>query len=104
MLKKVYTASTPLMPGFIQEVLENAGIPCVQKNYFLNGAMGELPFVETWPAIWVDEKHEHAALDLIKATLEGRSSQLSWICGQCGENLEAQFQSCWQCGQAAPNH
>lgn len=105
MLKKVYTAPTPLMPGFIQKVLENAGIPCIQRNYFLNGAMGELPFVETWPAIWVEEQHEQTALDLIRLTLDS-SKTGHWTCQQCGEVSEAQFQRCWQCGQAAPeiNH
>ncbi|HPY42256.1 MAG TPA: DUF2007 domain-containing protein [Thiolinea sp.] len=101
MLKKVYTASTPLMPGFIQTVLENDGIICVQRNYFLNSAMGELPFVETWPAIWVDEKDEQRALELIRLTLESTSGG-SWTCQACGETSEAQFQSCWKCGQAAP--
>lgn len=101
MLKKVYTASTPLMPGFIEQVLSNAGIPCVQRNYFLNGAMGELPFVETWPAIWVDEQYEQIALELIRTTLDSHDHG-SWHCTECGETLEAQFQSCWQCGQSAP--
>ncbi|MFI0397686.1 MAG: DUF2007 domain-containing protein [Thiolinea sp.] len=101
MLKKVYTASTPLMPGFIQQILENAGINCTQRNYFLNGAMGELPFVETWPAIWVDEQDEPRALELIRLTLENPTTG-SWTCSACGETSEAQFQSCWQCGQAAP--
>lgn len=102
MLKKVYTASTPIMPGFIQEVLENAGIPCTQRNYFLNGAMGELPFAETWPSIWVEAQYEQAALELIRVTLDNPAIG-SWICNQCGETLEAQFQQCWRCGQAAPH-
>lgn len=101
MLKKVYTAATPLMPGFIEQVLVNAKIPCVQRNYFLNGAMGELPFVETWPAIWVDEQYEQAALELIRITLEHREEG-AWTCQHCGETLEAQFQTCWKCGQSAP--
>ncbi|WP_298607058.1 DUF2007 domain-containing protein [uncultured Thiothrix sp.] len=101
MLKKVYTAATPLMPGFIQEVLENAGIPCQQRNYFLNGAMGELPFVETWPSLWVDEAYEQQALELIQATLKQPSAGV-WVCQNCKEVLETQFQNCWQCGQAAP--
>lgn len=101
MLKKVYTAATPLMPGFIQEILENAGIPCQQRNYFLNGAMGELPFVETWPSLWVEEQHERQALELIQATLAQPSMGI-WVCPNCQEILETQFQQCWQCGQAAP--
>lgn len=103
MLKKVYTAATPLMPGFIQQVLENAGIPCVMRNYFLNSAMGELPFVETWPAIWVEEQYEHVALELIQATLDNHTTDKgTWTCHHCGETSELQFQNCWQCGQAAP--
>ncbi len=102
MLKKVYTAATPLMPGFLQEILENAGIPCQQRNYFLNGAMGELPFVETWPSLWVEEDYEQQALELIQVTLEQPSLGV-WVCPNCREVLEAQFQNCWQCGQATPS-
>ena len=104
MLKKVYTSTTPMLPGFLQAILEDAGIPCTMRNYFGSGATGELPFTETWPALWVDEMHEAAALELIEQTLAGQQGASDWLCPKCGENVEGQFQACWQCGQAAPEN
>lgn len=86
------------MAGFVKSVLENAGIRCTLKNYYLSGAMGDLPINETWPEIWVKEEKETCALALIRLTLETERSSPEWVCPQCRERLEGQFKSCWNCG------
>ncbi len=98
MMKRVYTSATPMMAGFIRDVLENAGIHCVLKNYFLSGGTGELPINETWPEIWVHHKDEACALAVIRLTLETQANAPPWECPQCHEQLEGQFASCWNCG------
>jgi hypothetical protein len=80
--------------------LRAAGIDCEVRNTVLSGALGEIPFLECAPQIWL-----HNALD------EGRARELitqlrspvsgePWTCAQCGEVLEPQFAQCWNCGRS----
>jgi two-component system, NtrC family, response regulator HydG len=43
-------------------VLITAGIQSELRNQYLAGAMGELPMMETWPQLYVDDADEHTAL------------------------------------------
>lgn len=100
MLVKVYTSPHITMVGFIQEILQNAGIECLLKNYFLTSGIGDLPANEAWPELWVSQAQAAVALQLIQQTLKEPASQTSWTCAHCGEMLEGQFDRCWQCGTA----
>ncbi len=97
-MKLVYTSPTPMMTGFIQNVLENAGIRCILKNYFLGSGAGELPVNETWPQLWVSADDESRALEIIRTTLDAQANAPAWECPQCHEQMEGQFQECWKCG------
>lgn len=97
-MKQVYTSPTPVMAGFIRQVLENAGIRCILKNYFLGSGAGDLPVNETWPEIWVGTEDETRALAVIRETLDAQTNTPAWECPQCHEWIEGQFQGCWKCG------
>lgn len=97
-MKRVYTSATPMMAGFLKNVLENAGVQCILKNYFLSGGSGELPINETWPELWVRPQDETCALAIIRLTLEAQANARDWVCPTCQERIEGQFQSCWKCG------
>lgn len=81
-------------------VLEAAGIPCLMRNQYLTGALGELPVNECWPQVWVlDAGDRPRALRLIAEALPRDGAQgEAWLCPGCGERLEVQFAQCWQCG------
>ena len=99
-MQRVYTSSDPVSAGFVRSVLEAAGIPCLLRNQYLTGALGELPVNECWPQVWVlDEGDAPRARRLIDETLprDGASGE-GWTCPDCGERLEPQFRQCWQCG------
>ncbi|MGF1643575.1 MAG: DUF2007 domain-containing protein [Thiotrichales bacterium] len=99
-MRRVYTAPTPLMTGFIQGILEHAGIDYVLKNQFLSGAAGDLPINETWPELWVRDADEARALELIQEILAPLpTAAREWLCPECGEQLEMQFCACWRCGR-----
>lgn len=79
-------------------VLRAAGIPCEVRNTALVGAMGEIPFLEAAPQLWV-----HHTLDLTRARivldeLREPPSGTPWDCTACGEAIEPQFGACWKCG------
>ena len=100
-MKRVFTSTDPVLSGLVHSVLIAAGIPCLLRNQYLTGAMGELPLNECWPQVWVlDEADAAAAQRLIAAAVPtARGPSADWICAQCGETLEGQFRQCWQCGE-----
>ena len=85
----------------LRERLAAAGIVCLVRNDELSTALGEIPFLECYPELWVvdDEVFPRARLLLEQWSREMEIQQEAWRCPGCGELLEGQFQSCWQCGR-----
>ncbi len=100
-MKRVFRAATLLQVAHARNILIAAGIDSDLRNQFLAGAIGELPMMETWPQLYVDEADEYRALRaLAKAAAPTTGSP--WNCADCGEQLEPQFTSCWRCGAEMP--
>ncbi len=99
-MKRVFMDADPVLSGFVESLLVNAGIECIVRNQYLGGGVGELPVNECWPEVWVlDDTDANAATEIIERTLTTRTTDTrEWICAQCGEHLEAQFGQCWSCG------
>ena len=80
-----------------RNVLIAAGIRSELRNQYLAGALGDLPMMETWPQLYVDDVDEiHAQRALQRASAVAVGSP--WTCSRCGEDLEPQFTQCWRCG------
>lgn len=98
-LSRVYTA--PLLPSVqhIMNLLELSGIQCSITNQYLAAAMGEVPYVDCWPQLWVRDKDLARAKVLLNSLLkENPEPKPAWTCPKCREELEAQFTECWNCG------
>jgi hypothetical protein len=101
-MRKVHTAESMVEIAHLRNLLESAGIACVVRNERLAGALGEIPFVECWPELWVREPgHALRARGLIDEALQPVETAEPWTCPGCGESIEAQFAQCWSCGCAA---
>jgi hypothetical protein len=98
-MKRVFRASTLLQVAHARNVLIAAGIDSELRNQYLAGAMGDLPMLETWPQLWVEDDLEKAALRALEKAAAAPSGA-PWTCSQCGEKLEPQFTTCWRCGAA----
>ena len=100
-MKKLYTFSIWERPqaGALKEILSNEGVDCVILNEQLSTAMGEIPFLECYPELWVvDEEVYPRAKMLIEGWLETTPKDDGpWICPKCGEHLEGHFGACWYC-------
>ena len=96
-MKRIYRAQSPIDVAHIRNVLAAAGIRAQLRNEFLQGAIGELPLMDVWPQLWVDDIDEPRALRAISGLAQYASGP-SWECGCCGETLEPQFAACWHCG------
>jgi hypothetical protein len=96
-VKRVYRAASMLQVAHARNVLITSGIRCELRNQYLAGAMGDLPMMETWPQLYVDDADERFALSaLALAAAAGAGSP--WTCAECGEEMEPQFTHCWRCG------
>lgn len=101
-MKKLHTFSIWERPqaGILKEILAKEGIDCVIRNEQLSSAMGEIPFLECYPELWVidDEVYPRARI-IVEGWLETSSeTSVPWICPECGERLDGQFGACWSCG------
>jgi hypothetical protein len=99
-MKRVYRAATLLQVAHARNVLLTAGIACELRNQYLAGALGELPMIETWPQLFVDDSDEQPALRAL-ARAAAAPAGPAWSCERCGELLEPQFTACWRCGAEA---
>jgi hypothetical protein len=102
-MKKLHVFSHRERPFAIllRERLAAEGIVCLVRNDELSTALGEIPFVECYPELWVvdDEVYPRARLLLEQWLAEVTLVQENWRCAECGEILEGQFESCWKCGK-----
>ena len=90
--------------GQFQSVLEAEGIQTHLKNQFMSSAMGEIPFVEVLPELWILEDGDLAkASSLIKDLLgDTTKNGPDWTCAECSSVVEAVFDRCWQCSTPRP--
>lgn len=99
-MKLVARADHPLQAAIWADTLRAAGIRCEVRNTVLSGAMGEIPFLECAPQLWLLDDHDEARAQEVLQQLRQPASGPSWRCTQCGEESEPQFGTCWQCGRA----
>lgn len=88
--------------GQLQSMLESHGIRTFIKNQYACSVMGEVPFVEICPQLYVLKAHEvERALRLLQID-EPATRQQDWLCAHCGSDVEGQFTQCWRCGSDRP--
>jgi hypothetical protein len=97
-MKRVYRAPSLLQVAHARNVLISSGIRCEMRNLYLAGAAGDLPMMETWPQLYVEEVDERAALRALSSAASA-PPEAPWVCEGCEEELEAQFTTCWRCGR-----
>jgi hypothetical protein len=103
-MKRVFSSESLAEVGHFKNVLEHHGIACVIKNEQLSGALGEIPFLECLPELWVlDDEQLSRAQRLIEQQREPIAAP-AWRCPECGEQNEGQFAACWRCGTADAQH
>ena len=101
-MKKVFTADNLVTVAHYRNVLESEGIRTEIRNQNLGGVLGEVPFTEVWPQLWVKPLDAQRALEIIEAARSEPVAGDPWRCSGCGADNEPQFAACWQCGQPDP--
>ena len=103
-MKKVFIARHPTEAHLVKGLLELEGIEAEVRGEALFGALGELAITaDTLPSVWIQEDSQiEQAMKIVSRYEQGLASHVTiglvWRCPKCGEMLEPQFTSCWQCG------
>ena len=85
--------------GQMQSLLESHGIRTFIKNQYGSSVMGEVPFVEVVPQLFIlEERDLELAKDLLLLDLPVETPEENWVCPECGVDVEGTFHKCWKCG------
>jgi hypothetical protein len=101
-MKLLLHCEHPLHAEHYANVLRAAGIGCTVRNTTLAGAIGDIPFPECAPQIWIDHALDEARARELLASVQRPLDAPPWVCARCGESLEAQFGACWRCATPRP--
>lgn len=87
----------------LKSELDALAIPYMIKNEYASGAMGELPWQDTQPELWlIDDTWQARAKQVMDALMAHSVSspgdkEQEWVCRNCKEKNGAAFDFCWQC-------
>ena len=85
--------------GQMQSLLDSHGIKTFIRNEYGSSVVGELPFVEVIPQLFVlEEKDLEQAKQILKLDNPQDNTAEDWICPECGVDVEGNFSRCWKCG------
>lgn len=98
---KVYTAGSLQDAHILLGLLRAQGIDARILNAGAHGVLGEIPFDQTYPELWLVDP---ADLDRARIVFEGfelpAASAPDATCPACAEANPASFAVCWHCGAA----
>ena len=102
--KQVFTDSNLVTVAHYRNVLTAEGIEADIRNANLGSVLGEVPFTEVWPQLWVRHVLDVPRAREIIAELQAApdATGAPWECTACGTLNEYQFAACWRCATAAP--
>ena len=95
-MKKLISSSSIIEIAHYRNLLSSEGIESVVRNEHLGSIIGEIPFLEVWPELWVVNDLDYdRARQLIDGSVVEESPQAPWRCATCGTENEGQFAACW---------
>ena len=92
--------------AIVQGRLYEAGIMAMVTNEFSANVFFNVVgtrISEFWPELWVNESDREKAIALIQEFQSGAQIGKPWKCAGCGEEIEGQFDACWNCGAGRPD-
>ena len=101
-MTKVFVAQHPTEAHLVAGLLASQGIGAEVRNEALFGVRGEVPVTpSTLPTVWVvNDQDADPALAILRDYPPSQTDatvEPPWTCGACGEQVEAQFEACWNC-------
>lgn len=96
---RLYQAANLQEAHLLLHQLADADIRARIFNEYAQGALGDIPFPNAYPEIWLyDEGDLEAARDIISQFEHRPAPQGTLRCPTCGEENPDNFETCWHCG------
>lgn len=97
-MQRLYSAANLPEAYLVRGLLAAAGIEARVFNEYAGGALGELPFSEVAPSVWIEEERDLTRARQVIASYEKPAAAPgSTRCVACGEESPRDFSICWQC-------
>jgi hypothetical protein len=97
-MQRLYSAANLPEAHLVRGLLMAAGIEARVFNEYASGALGELPFAEVAPLVWIEEERDLIRARQIIATYEHAAAAPGVTrCPACGEESPRDFAVCWHC-------
>ena len=96
---RIYQAADLPQAHLIAGLLRQAGIDARVLNENAQGGLGDIPFGETYPEVWIINAPDFARAKGMIADFECAPIESGSIfCRTCQEENPANFELCWHCG------
>ena len=103
-MQKFYASFDRIAVHQVMEMLQDAGIPVLLKNEYIQGAIGEIPAVDNDIEVWLMDDAWRPRADALLAQWESERDVegYAWVCSECQEGNDAEFGVCWSCQTSKP--
>jgi ribosomal protein L40E len=96
-MRRLFLASDLIEAHLLEAMLQERGIQSFIKNQDLQSGVGELPFVEMWPEVWLNHETDFDIAQIVLNELMSKRQSDGWCCLQCHERNPGTFELCWRC-------
>lgn len=102
-MKKFYSAANLPDAHIVLNLLSIEGIEARIFNQNAQGGLGEIPFNEAYPEVWLTNIRDFARAQRVLSDYQSGPLETGLApCANCGEDNPGNFQICWNCSQALP--
>jgi hypothetical protein len=95
---KIYSAGNIQDAYLLQGLLNESGIETRILNEYAQGGVGEIPFTQAYPEIWLVNKSDSERAKEIIKQFDARQGHDDVFCARCHEPNPDTFETCWHCG------
>lgn len=96
---RVYAAADLPDAHIVLGLLRQAGIDARVLNEHAWGGLGDIPFGEAYPQVWIADEADLPRARSIVAHYQAKPPAVgARRCHACGEASPGNFELCWQCG------
>ena len=100
-MTRIYSTPNAPVAHLVRHALEGDGIAAEVRGEARAAFVGEIPPIEAWVEVWVDDADAARAAPTVATFTSDDATPDAWTCA-CGETLDGSFGTCWSCGAAAP--
>ena len=96
---RIYQAANLPQAHLVAGLLRQAGIDARVLKENAQGGLGDIPFGEAYPEVWIEHETDEVRAKEIVAEFESVPVEIASVaCPVCGEENPGNFELCWKCG------